>query len=348
MADEDSGPDWISTLSEAEEAVDKLDEKIRRFWRDDKNKRIQQACDSIELIAEFIYRTLRKTEVDEVVRVAVRKDKAYVAAFEEIHKKVGEFDSCLVAIGRSEPSDTLIETLTGLADGLTKDLDTAIEAFVAAVNKRAGGESRLADARSRALRVASDVQTQLRARVLVQDAERARDETVRLRDETKEAAGDAGANIFGAFYADCAKEEARTANWLRASVGALVVLVTAGAAVISFWRDGLSFTAELIRLSITIPVVLLAGYLAKESSRHRRSADQARELALAMKTLPAYLERFTESGPELHRALGMRIFGPATESPVDENGLFDNLEKVLDKLEQFVKRARDVTERQSK
>ena len=86
------------TLREAEDEVARLDRRIRQHWRGAKDKRVQDACADVELIADFVARCLLKEEVAELISTAVRKDETFVGRFAEIHSTVKDFSACLMAI----------------------------------------------------------------------------------------------------------------------------------------------------------------------------------------------------------------------------------------------------------
>jgi hypothetical protein len=123
----------------------------------------------------------------------------------------------------------------------------------------------------------------------------------------------------------------------------LLIVITLGAMGFTIWFADLPIIA---RLSGTLPLAVPAAHLARESSQHRSQASNARDLAMAMHTLPHYVKPLGADGAELRKVLGMRVFGSAAEQPEQgENGLFDDLPKALDALEEALRRIRDTMER---
>ncbi|ONI84546.1 hypothetical protein ALI22I_28750 [Saccharothrix sp. ALI-22-I] len=330
---------WARTLREAADAVEKLDARIRADWSTVPDERVQLACGDVGLVAEFVYRCLRKTEVAEVVSAAVRKDKTYVEAFARIHSTIDDFGACMVAIDRvgspdeerSGSVDHLVDRLTGLASTLRQDLEKAVDTFVAVVERTAGDPGH-AKARANALLVAKDASRQLKARKLFEQTERAL--VKRVRADQRKAAGNAALKELGRYYADHGENETKRADLLRVVVAGLLVLIAGAGIVINLLGDAASVAAELLRLSVTIPIAVLAGYLARESSKHRLSAKWAHELAIEMRSLPDYADSLGDTGEELRRAFGMRVFGTGVErtAPSTEDGLFHEVTESVRRL----------------
>lgn len=341
--------DWATTLRETEDAVANLDDRIRRDWSAERNKSVKRACADARLVAEFVARYLDRREVTDPIRAEIRQDKDFVDAFEMIQLTVNEFGSCLVAIDDAETDgkrDKLIVKLASLADDLRQALEEAVNAFVSVVNGPALRDRHSAGSRSRAVGLANEIQSHLQARRLIHDAEQALDTTLRVQDETNKVFGDVGPGRFATHYASHAESETRIADRLRWTVAGLLAVIAGGAVTLNVLLPDVSIGTELIRLSATIPVAVLAGYFARESSKHRESARWASELAIAMQTLPSYTEPLDASGIELRRALGMRVFGSGANQPTTlaESGLYDDLAKILDKLEDFLRRTRETVD----
>jgi hypothetical protein len=337
-------------LLEAEQAVHDLDRRIRLGWNATKDKRVQNACEDVKLVAEFVARYLNLEDTRDVINAVLRQDKDFVEAFEVIHGTAEKFDGCLRAIDLPGPKDQLVDTLSGLADELRQWLGEAVDVFVIVVKERTAQDEGLAGERSRALRVAGEMRSQLRARELIREAENALGETLRARDETKKVAGDAGASKFALDYDSYAKSEFDTANRLRWAVVALLLATALGVVGLNVWLEELSLGAELLRLSVTIPIAVLAGYLVRESSKHRATAIWARELAIAMRTITTYIEPLDAAGIELRRVLGLRAFGAGADrsAPSGEAGLYDDLAQAVTKAEGILHRVLETLERRTK
>ncbi|MEU4245878.1 hypothetical protein AB0F15_00535 [Amycolatopsis sp. NPDC026612] len=327
-----------------------LGERIRRDWNAPKNERVQSACGDAKLVVEFVARYFHSAEVSAVMRTALRQDNDFVEAFEMIHGTVDEFGGCLAAIGQAGHETNLVETLEKLADDLRQWLEEAVSAFVAVVDSRAVGQQRLATDRSNALRVATDVRSELSARRFVHQAERALGETRRVRDQTMELAGEFSAGKSSLHYDSYARSEFKTANRLRSAVVALLLGTALAVVALNIWLEELSLGAELLRLSVTIPIAVLAGYLVRESSKHRATAIWARELAIAMHTITTYIQPLDEAGVELRRVLGLRAFGSGADrvAASGDLGLYDDLADAVSKAEGILHRVNELLERRSK
>jgi hypothetical protein len=337
------------TLGEAEDAVVGLRRTIRWHWRTEKDKRIQIACADAVLVADFVDRCVSKEDVAELISTAVRENETYVGRFAEIHATVKDFSACLMAIDKAgvggkdqtAPREKLVGDLTALADRLRQELAEAVDAFVAVVDSVTADDRRYAKERANAHRVANETLQQLKTRQLLQDAEDA-------REKLQEVTGAVSVGNLGAHYADYAGQETKSADRLRVGVAGLLAAITVYAFVFNTWFAEVStYTTVLARLSATIPFAVLAAYLARESSKHRLHAKNARDLAMAMHTLPYYVQPLGADGVELRKALGMRVFGPtaAETEPQSEDGLFDDLPKALDTLEEVLRRIRETMER---
>jgi hypothetical protein len=134
-----------------------------------------------------------------------------------------------------------------------------------------------------------------------------------------EVAGVAAEGELSRHFAAYAAAERKTANIARLSVVTLAV-ATAVFAFIAIGVSGRDLTwLELTRkFAITLPIVALAAYLARESSRHRESCDWAETIAVQLKTVRAYTESITEDARDSIRVeLGKRIF--SSQPPQSSN-----------------------------
>lgn len=320
------------TLREAEQAIGELADRVRAKWLDVEDRRVRAACGDVVLVATFV---LGSIDIDRLTNRAVRTDEKYVAPFERINSTVARFNSCLVALGKSRHQESLIVKLTLLADSIRQDLEVAVAALVAVVTERAGDDPDHADARTSAMKLASEVRTELGARTLGIEGEL--EETVR-----QEAAGAAAAEKLGTYYEEYAACEAKRADWLRVAVAVLLLAITVIAFVINS-RVELSVGVELLRLSVTIPLAALATYLGRESTRHRDSAKWAGELSIEMRSLPDYVKSLGDHGIELRRAFGMRVFGMTADKsdPSDDVAqptLSDQMLELLNRIWETIDR----------
>lgn len=134
-----------------------------------------------------------------------------------------------------------------------------------------------------------------------------------------EVAGTAAEGELSRHFAAYATAERKVANLARLSVIALAVAIT----IFTFIAIGIGVHdltwLELVRkLSLTLPAVALAAYLARESSRHRDSCNWAETISVQLKTVHAFTESMKEDARDLIRAeLGKRIF---SSQPPQVNG----------------------------
>ena len=146
---------------------------------------------------------------------------------------------------------------------------------------------------------------------LLLDATKARDQTREILQDTRQAAGEVGALSLGIHFQEYATRESRIADRLRAAALLVVAVLTLATAVFLF--GGAPTTVgmqELVRLSIAVPLIALAGYLGREASRHRRIANWARQREVQLKTLDAFVAPMSdEDKQKLRLQLGGRVFG---------------------------------------
>lgn len=313
------------------------------------HKQVQATYEDVALLAGFIEDYL--DDEFKPLHPVTERDGAFVDAFQKIAKAVGEIAGCLLAIGDEGPETTLIEKVTDRAANLREAFEQAVQAFIAVVNDQADqGLSRTV--RENALQLAGDMTGRLFGRQLlyesvqvVDEAKQALDETERVLYDAKRAAGVIGATSYGFAYSADADKETHIADRLRWAVAALLVAITVYATVFAVVFDEVSLGNELLRLSVTIPLALLAGYLARESTRHRANARQAKDLAIALHTVSSYTDPLDEVGRDLRRVLGLRAFGaPAGHgAPVVGDGLYADLTALLERIETTLRGIRETT-----
>ena len=334
---------WPGRYDDAVRAVKDLYSRINnRDWVAPDHKRVRIACDDAKLVAEFVARSRQRASVHPVIHTAMRQDKDFVEAFEKVSSTVRAFEVDLLAIARAGATDNMVDELAARANAMRQAIDKAIDAFVAVVNGRTAGNQQLARESEKAIHMAREIQSQIRAgRVLDEQA----------RDATRQAAGDAAAHRLSEHFWAYAGQETKIANHLRLIVTGLLTSVAVGAIGLNALLGDLSLSTELVRLSAVIPLAALAAYLARESSKHRTSAKRASELAIAMRTLHDYtapLEDPTKS--DLRRVLGMRVFGSDTQNSAtpEGDGLYDHVADVSHKFEDLVRRVLEIVEKWKK
>lgn len=296
-------------LEEARLEVLELSELIPPVPR---NKTVRDVCGDLRLAASFARDSVDQMYVADFLGESLLRDRPYVDAFDNVRAAAKEFGACLTAIDNDDNGE-LFDILERLAGELRRRLKDVAGAFVAVVDRCTMGQDdlRLAPHRAKALSLAGKIQNQLSARQFSDEAKESSNE----RKKKKKDAADEMVDRLGSYYGKYADGETHTANWLRLIAAGLLAMVAAGTLGLHIWLGVTSFSlnTELVRLSATIPVAGLAVYFAREAAKHRESARGARELAIAMHTLPGYT-KLLEADDEraLRLALGMRVFGSAT------------------------------------
>ncbi|HEV2781154.1 MAG TPA: hypothetical protein VGX25_17350 [Actinophytocola sp.] len=337
---------WSDRLEVAQRAIGALDKTIRNNWRRSRDRHVQAACKDARLVMEFV---VSSAEIDGAISAAVRQDEAFVDAFEKIGPAAQSCVVRLLAIGDEGADDKLIKELAGSANDLRQRLDEAVTAYIAAVSrKKAGDNHDLAAEYDNALDAAEHIQNRIRSRRLVHEGP---EETPRVRDRSREANGNAAANRLSQHYSSYAEQETTRADRLRVIAGGLLAVIAGGVVGLNALLGDVSIGTELVRLSAVIPIAALAGYLMRESSRHRSSARWASELAIALRTLPGYTRPLDNAtAVELRRVLGMRVFGPAGDRSVtsEGEGLYDDLAKAPYTLEEIGRKVLEIVEKRKK
>ncbi|PPK63778.1 hypothetical protein V5P93_005647 [Actinokineospora auranticolor] len=317
-------------LVTVKDAARKLNSRVESEWRLARGKAVQSTCDVVKLVADFLDRSLTDGKSAELVRF-LRQDKAYTELAADVGDTLDTIDNCLNALDRGGSATSLAKLLGDFANQLCDLVEQAISAYLEVAKKAVADDIRLAEARDHATVIAG--------------AARKAIYTWRLMAEPPPTrAADKAAREISHYYDDHAKRETSHANRLRFIAGSLLALIAVGALVITLWLDGSPLGEELVRLSATVPIAVLAGYLARESARHRASARWAGELAIAMSTLADYTEPLGEQGIELRRVLGMRMFGQ-TEPERRPDGLYDDVTALVDRLNEALRTLLDSLDR---
>jgi hypothetical protein len=192
---------------------------------------------------------------------------------------------------------------------------------------RSAPEAEEADWRRDALKIADEGADHFQSRAAVE-------EILKARDAARSAAGEIGSLKLYSYFEGYALTERRAADQLRAAAAALTLLLTTGLTILLFTTHvTLDPASELMRLSLALPLAGLAGYLARESTRHRRNATWADRMSIKLRTLPAFSEGDDSGRAGAYwRALGACLFGAqddgkttASDQSGDNAGLYDDL-----------------------
>jgi hypothetical protein len=117
-------------------------------------------------------------------------------------------------------------------------------------------------------------------------------EVAALKKRAETASNYLGIASVAGGYSDTADSEAHSAFWLR--IGAIASFLGAVAASVFalIYHVTHPFTLDgfFAKASLALPILLLAGYLARESSRHSERADFNRQRQRQLESLPAYVD----------------------------------------------------------
>lgn len=102
-------------------------------------------------------------------------------------------------------------------------------------------------------------------------------------------------------------------NFLTAAV-AVITALSATIILATAWLGELTPTSVLVKIAAGLPFAVLAGYLLRESARHREAARASAELAVRLRVVRAFADLEPEDRQRLRREFGMRVFlgTPAT------------------------------------
>ncbi|MDQ0376563.1 hypothetical protein [Amycolatopsis thermophila] len=163
----------------------------------------------------------------------------------------------------------------------------------------------------------------IEARLARLDTNRARDETQRVLEISKQAAGITGSNQLAIHFAAYAHSEYRAANLLRLTTVILIVaiVVMAGIALSGPPSNASAFVPQIPHLALSIPVAALAAYLAREAGKHRRNAEWGKRFEIQLLTLEAYIAPLPDdSKQKMREQLGERVFAASLEQHDDDPG----------------------------
>lgn len=209
-----------------------------------------------------------------------------------------------------------IETYIGfLLSDLVKLLTEAIAPMEA-------GELRslIDDQLVRAINAETTFRLAVMGRQIVAKAESAADEARDAATSAAESAGTTAENSLADEFERLRDSEQRSANWFRAATIGLFVgtLVSTAAIAFAAHKDDASQIGQ--KLALTIPAFLLAAYLGREASQHRKTARWASVLVAQLKSIRAYCIEL----PEAHRvdlkaAFGRRVFMDSPDTAAQDS-----------------------------
>ncbi|MEV5652937.1 hypothetical protein AB0L57_32200 [Nocardia sp. NPDC052254] len=117
-------------------------------------------------------------------------------------------------------------------------------------------------------------------------------------------------SLAGAFEAYAHDETRQTTFWSAAAILFLLCTICVTAAAV--WPSsgsGSALQVELVKLSISLPLIAISAYCARISNHHRANARHASLLAVQLKTVRSYCDVLqADAAAEIQLALGRRIF----------------------------------------
>lgn len=178
---------------------------------------------------------------------------------------------------------------------------------------------------------------QIRAEDVVSGLEATKEEVERL------AAAISGTTQAGHHkqYADDEDAAADLWRWIAVSAA----LIVAAMAVFAFLRQGpaVSWAVFWAKVVLALPFAAIATYAGRESGRHRRNAQRARDRQIDLLAIRPYLEDMDKTAANAIRSIvALRLFGRESEQDEDYEGDAptgrDLTAKTIDTLMDLLKR----------
>jgi hypothetical protein len=174
----------------------------------------------------------------------------------------------------------------------------------------------------------------VRARLTVADELEVLDR--RAKEATARSTGaKEGQHELSRFFDAYARSERLAAEVLRAACALVLVVIAVVAALIVLHEDaaGRGVAEQLGRLSVTLPLGLLAAYAGRESNHHRQAASWSRQIAVQLRTIRLYLGELPPADRDtIQVEFATRIFAGGLGGPPPENVLDPDLGDLLEKL----------------
>lgn len=181
----------------------------------------------------------------------------------------------------------------------------------------------------------------LRASLAVDVATEAAAEVTRLRDATRRATGQTGANSLGNYFRVLGDNESSTAfKWTIATFGCATVVLGIGGWVV--YRSAYTQWQEtLVHLAVVLPIVAAAAYASRIARHHRLLSRWAKAASVQVNSVEAFSQQLS-SDTERDRLileLGRNVFAaPSYEESQSEH--FSAIPTdVLDAIKQIAQRS---------
>ncbi|MCD9197426.1 hypothetical protein [Aeromicrobium wangtongii] len=124
-----------------------------------------------------------------------------------------------------------------------------------------------------------------------------------------ESAGETAQTSLASEFESLRDAEKRIANWFRRSTIGLLLATLGFAAYIAFGEHDRAAAEAAQKLALAVPAVLLAAYLGREASAHRRTAHWATVMVAQLRSIRAYSAELSPQGrDELKLRFGFRVF----------------------------------------
>ncbi|WP_328446084.1 hypothetical protein [Amycolatopsis sp. NBC_00438] len=152
-------------------------------------------------------------------------------------------------------------------------------------------------------------------------AESAGEQVERVLEVSRQAAGQVAENTLSTHFKTIADRERKSSTILR--ITAVACLLVAASAGYLLSKDKATTAMLTERLSVGIPLLLLAAYFAREAAHHRKVSRWAEEIEVKLLTMDAYIEPLDKSQRnELRTDFGKQIYQmPEGSTQVPDIGL---------------------------
>lgn len=257
-------------------------------------------------------------------------DASLTDQLESARTQVGELDAEITA-----QKTRLEEALTQQSETFREAQDERATAFQDMLKeKRQAADTKTDEALGEVLEQANTILADIKVR----------------QDEVEKVAGAVGGAALAARFKTTAdNEEASATAWRRGAVGATVILAIAG--IFGLWltaTNGVDAVDTLaVRSMFFTPLLILAGYCARQSGHHRKAARRYRAAHLDLLAVDPFLAKMTdeEQRQTVRAVVALRWFGsdsPLTPTTKAADQLSERLaQRMLDRAER--KRADDAT-----